>query len=220
MRERRKGRPVTDNDEQRLTIAERRQQRTLPEPPRPDGKGERTRQRILDAARRCFGRVGFERATIRMIAAEADADKSSVIQYFGTKHNLFRESVYFDIPIQDATTSDIDSTVENYLRGMLARWELAPDSPEAVLTRTAMTSEDAAELLRRHITNLSVDPIADNLADPDARLRAALFSMMMMGIATGRFVLHLPDLAGVSVDDLVRVARPALSRVLEPQDPA
>jgi AcrR family transcriptional regulator len=43
-------------------------------------KGERTRRRILEAARRVFADLGYERATIRGIAAAADVDKSSVIQ--------------------------------------------------------------------------------------------------------------------------------------------
>ena len=61
-------------------------------------KGARTRRRILEAARGVFADVGYERATIRLIAAAAGVDKSSVIQYFGTKQGLFREAVHWDIP--------------------------------------------------------------------------------------------------------------------------
>jgi AcrR family transcriptional regulator len=186
--------------------------------PRPDGKGERTRQNILEAARACFARVGFERATIRMIATEAGADKSSVTQYFGSKHQLFREAVYFDIPISEATSPTTGQTVENYLRGMFARWEVSPDSPEAVLTRTSMTSEEAADMLRLHIEELSVKPIASTMpGDPDADLRAAIFSMMMMGLASGRYLLDLPIVADARIDDLVRITGPALSLLLSPQ---
>ena len=69
-------------------------------------KGLRTRRRILDAARGVFAEVGYERATIRGIAAAAGVDKSSVIQYFGTKQALFREAVHWDIPIAELTSDD------------------------------------------------------------------------------------------------------------------
>ena len=80
-------------------------------------KGERTRRRIVEAARGVFAVVGYERATIRGIATAAGVDKSSIIQYFGSKQNLFREAVHWDIPIAELTTDDAAQTVENYARG-------------------------------------------------------------------------------------------------------
>ncbi|MFG2193334.1 TetR family transcriptional regulator [Streptomyces sp. NPDC048639] len=185
--------------------------------PRPDGKGERTRQRILQAARETFGRVGYDRATIRMIAAAADADKSSVMQYFGTKEALFRQAVHFDIPIEELTTRDPESTAENYLRTMLGRWATTPDSPMAVLMRTSMTSEESAELLRRQVTTQSVDAIARSIDLPDARLRAGLFSVIMLGIASGRYLLRVPDVSEPSLEDLIRVATPVIRALIAPE---
>ncbi|MEU2394995.1 TetR family transcriptional regulator [Streptomyces sp. NPDC007369] len=191
--------------------------------PRPEGKGTRTRLRILQAARETFGRVGYERATIRMIAEAAEADKSSVIQYFGTKDQLFREAVHFDIPIGELTAPDPQSTAENYLRTMLERWAATPDSPMAVLLRTSMTSEEAAELLRRHVTAESVDALAAHIDLPDARLRAGLFSVIMLGIASGRYLLRVPDVSEPTVEDIVRVAAPVIQSLIsgggpEPRD--
>ncbi|MFJ9854510.1 TetR family transcriptional regulator [Streptomyces sp. NPDC101150] len=179
-------------------------------------KGERTRRRILAAARRKFAEVGYERATIRAIATEADVDKSSVIQHFGCKQNLFREAVQWQIPHDRLTTDDPDQTVENRLRGMLGTWAADPDSPMAVLLRTSMTSDEAAELLRRHLTAEVTDHIAATIDAPDARLRAALFSAIMMGIATQRFLLHMPDLAEADVEDIVRIAAPLLRTLVAP----
>jgi AcrR family transcriptional regulator len=51
-----------------LTRAERRRQ---------------TEDRILVAARDLFVRLGYERTTIRAIAAAAEVDPSLVMQYFG-----------------------------------------------------------------------------------------------------------------------------------------
>ena len=178
-------------------------------------KGLRARRRILAAARRCFAEVGYEKATLRMIATEANSDKSSIVKYFGNKEQLFRESVYWTIPIDDLTTSTADNSAENYLRSMLSAWAKDPHSPMAVLLRASMTSEDAAELLREHITTQSVERVLKNLEGPDAHLRAGLFAAIMMGIASGRHILRIPGLAEAKLDDVLRAASPAISALIE-----
>lgn len=182
-------------------------------------KGERTRMRILQAARRKFAEVGYERATIRAIAAEASVDKSSVMQYFGNKDELFREAVRWDIPIAELTTDDPAQTVENYVRAMLGAWAADPHSPMAVLLRASMTSEDAAEILRSHITTQAVEPVAATVTAGDARLRAALGSAMMMGIASQRYLLRMPDLAAADTDDILRVVVPLFRSLIAPGTP-
>ncbi|MGW0950312.1 TetR/AcrR family transcriptional regulator [Streptomyces sp. NPDC002623] len=183
-------------------------------------KGERTRQRILEAARRKFAEVGYERATIRAIAAEAEVDKSSVIQYFGSKDSLFREAVRWDIPVAELATDDPAETVENLVRGMLGAWAAEPDSPMAVLVRASMTSEEAAELLRGHITAQAVEPVAAMVHSPDARLRAALCGAMMMGVASQRYLLRMPDLAAADTEDILRLVVPVLRGLIDPEDSA
>ncbi|MFE5584817.1 TetR family transcriptional regulator [Kitasatospora sp. NPDC056531] len=184
--------------------------------PRRGPKGERTRRRILLAARKEFGRYGYERATIRGIALAAEVDKSSVIQYFGTKQNLFRESVYWHIPIDELSDPDPVRSAENYLHGMLRSWAADPDSPMAVLLRASMTSEEAAELTREHLTTEAVDRIAAQLDGPDARLRASVFASVLMGIAVQRYLLRMPDLAEVPLEDVERVAMPLLRGLVAP----
>ena len=52
-----------------------------------------TELRILAAARRLFGEHGYDRTTIRAIAAAADSDAGLVMRYFGSKEQLFAEVV-------------------------------------------------------------------------------------------------------------------------------
>ncbi|MEV6154812.1 TetR family transcriptional regulator [Nonomuraea sp. NPDC052129] len=183
-----------------------------------ESKGQRTRRRILEAARRTFGEVGYERATIRAIAAEADVDKSSVIQYFGTKQQLFRESLDFCLDVDSLTTDDPGRSAENYLRAMLERWAAVPDSPMAVLLRTSMTSQEAAQMLREHVTSEAIDRIAAGVHGPDARLRAALAGAMMFGITVHRHLVRMPDLAEADLDDVLRLAVPLIRTLLEDAD--
>lgn len=140
-----------------------------------------------------------------------------MIQYFGTKRELFRAAVHWEIPIRDLTTGDPTSSIDNYLRAMLSTWAADPDSPMAVLLRASMTSEEAAEILRDHISGEAVGALAETLDGPDARLRAALAGAMMMGIATQRYLLRMPDVAGADLEDVLRLAAPAMRAVIAPE---
>ncbi len=185
----------------------------------PDGerKGQRTRRRILEAARTVFAAVGFERATIRGIAAAAEVDKSSIIKYFGTKLALFHEAVHWDIPVAELTSDNASQTAHNYAHSMLTAWAAEPNSPMAVLLRSGMTSETAAEVLRKHITSQAVDAVAASIDAPDARLRSALMGAMLMGIASQRYILRMPDLAEADIDDILRLLSPLLQSLIDPR---
>ncbi|MEV3870036.1 TetR family transcriptional regulator [Streptomyces sp. NPDC049906] len=223
---------VPDAQEQRVTVPEAvvREATARPEPEpvpeaRPEAeretKGQRTRRRILEASRRQFAQCGYERATIRSIAADAGVDKASVIHYFGTKQELFREAVAWQIPIAEMTTDDPRESVGNYLRNMLDNWSKDPETPMTALLRASMTSEEAAELLRGRVTAQAVDPVAERLGDdPDARLKSALVGAMMMGVATHRHILRMPDLAEADLADVLRLAVPVLSELITPESTA
>lgn len=185
---------------------------------RPERKGDLTRRRILLAARQHFAEVGYERATIRRIAETAQADKASVIKHFGNKQELFRQAVLFRIDLAQETSDDPGQTAENYLRGMLERWAANPHSPMAVLVRASMTSTEAADLLREQVTREAIDHVAVSIDRPDARLRAGMFAAFMMGLATHRYLLNMPDLASADLEDIVRVAAPIIRRLIAPQE--
>lgn len=184
--------------------------------PGAERKGQRTRRQILEAARAVFGDVGYERATIRGIASAANVDKSSIVKYFGTKQKLFEEAVIWTIPIGDVVSKDSSQTAENLARGMLAAWAADPDSPMAVLLRASMTSDEAAEILRTHITSHAISAIATTIDAPDARLRAALIGAMLMGIASQRYLLRMPDLVDVDTERILQLITPALRTVIAP----
>lgn len=56
-------------------------------------RGERTRQRILDAAEREIGRKGFAEASISTITAEAEVGQGTFYLYFRSKEDVLRELV-------------------------------------------------------------------------------------------------------------------------------
>ena len=148
----------------------------------PARKGQRTRQRILLAARKVFAEAGYEKATIRGIAELSGVDKASVIKHFGSKQDLFDEAVQWTVPVDELTT------------------------------------RDALELLRTQVTEQAVTSVAATIDGPDARLRAALLSAVLMGIASQRYLLQYPDLAAASDDDIVRIMAPVLGGLLSPDE--
>ena len=57
------------------------------------GAGTHTRETIIASARRIFSQSGYDRATIRAIAEDAQVDPSLVIQYFESKQKLFEQTM-------------------------------------------------------------------------------------------------------------------------------
>ena len=62
-----------------------------------------TRADILAAARLRFGSEGYERTTLRAVAADVGVDPALVIRYFGSKQDLFAEAAEFTIDLPDMT---------------------------------------------------------------------------------------------------------------------
>ena len=66
-------------------------------------KADQTKGVILAAARERFAESGYEAATIRAIAADANIDPSMVMRYFGNKERLFAAAAEFDLRFPDLT---------------------------------------------------------------------------------------------------------------------
>ena len=98
---------------------------------------------ILAAARERFAGSGFERATIRAIAADANIDPSMVMRYFGSKDQLFAAAADFDLQIPDL--SDVDERPvgrAHWSTYFMTRWER--DEALVVLLRSSTTNAEAA----------------------------------------------------------------------------
>ncbi len=59
--------------------------------PSPKGKGEQTKQHLLDAAQKLFAEHGFRKTSVRDIAKEAGSNVAAVNYHFGSKENLYHE---------------------------------------------------------------------------------------------------------------------------------
>ena len=182
-----------------------------------------TREAILAAAREAFAELGYDGASIRQIATGAGVDPALVHHYFGTKEELFVETVRPPINpaevIPKVIAGGVDGMAERLLETFLSVWEHPVSGPafEALL-RGAFANRISAKLIReffavqimrRAILNLGevVDPAT-------VPLRANLIASQLFGLATIRYILKFEPLASAPREAVVAAVAPNLQRYL------
>ncbi|MCZ8381040.1 TetR family transcriptional regulator [Mycobacterium sp. CPCC 205372] len=170
-----------------------------------------TRADILAAARRRFGVDGYERTTLRAVAADVGVDAALVIRYFGTKQALFAAAADFTLNLPDLTGTRPEDVAEVLLPAFFAVWE--QDSTFVALLRAAMTSESAAETMRRVFATQVAPVLATAVPDHPAQ-RAGLMGAFVIGLATTRYVLANPAVADLRRDELIGWAAPVVRAIL------
>jgi AcrR family transcriptional regulator len=108
---------------------------TRPGPGRPAGiDSVDTRQRVIDAACRCFAQYGYGPATNNLIADMAGVTAGSVYYHFGTKRKLFDavcDDVYGNIIARSSEVMSGAHTVHGLLRAVLSEsMRINHESPE------------------------------------------------------------------------------------------
>ena len=171
-----------------------------------------TKAVILAAARERFAESGFERATIRAIAADANIDPSMVMRYFGSKDQLFAAAADFDLQIPDLAgvdRADVGARIVDYF---MERWER--DEALVVLLRSSTSNADAAQRMRQIFAGQLAPAIAGiNPVQPERR--AGLVATQMLGLALCRYVLRLPPVLEMSHDEVVSWLGPTVQRYIE-----
>jgi AcrR family transcriptional regulator len=170
-------------------------------------ESERRRQKVLEAARRCFGRDGYAGATVARIAEEAGVSNGLLYQFFRNKDHLL-EVVLADV-------------VRDWVRAMVS-----PAAPEP-------SAFDALEgMFRRSVEFCRTHPLLPALLahDPALQLqritlagaervephRELVASILHAGIAAGDF---RTDLDVASVADLICQLQSDYSRRAYANDP-
>lgn len=170
-----------------------------------------TRADILAAARARFGAEGYERATLRAIAADVGVDPALVIRYFGSKQDLFAAAAEFTLDLPDLTGVPGDQLAAALLPRFFAVWEY--DSTFLALLRAAMTSPVAADAMRR-VFATQVAPALTAITPDHHAQRAGLFGAFVIGLATTRYALANPAVALLGHDELTGWIAPVVERLL------
>jgi AcrR family transcriptional regulator len=178
-----------------------------------------TRAEILDAARELFAARGFERTSVRAIAARAHVDPALVLHYFGTKENVFLSAIELpfepEVVLPTVLAGDIESLGERVARFAVGLLEDdAARSRVLAIVRAAASEPSAAALLRGLIEKRIRDPIAHALGTDDAELRAALMGSQIVGLVMARYVVGVEPLASLSPEGLIARVAPTFQRYL------
>ncbi|BCI51191.1 TetR family transcriptional regulator [Mycolicibacterium litorale] len=172
---------------------------------------EHTKTRILAAARERFGTAGYDRATIRAIAADAGIDPSMVMRYFGSKEELFAAAAYFDLELPDLSAVARDDVGPRLVAHFVDRWER--DEALVVLLRAAATNTVAAEKMAEIFTTQLLPTVTAAGADDPLR-SAGLIATQMLGLALCRYVLALPPVTAMSCPEIEHWLGPTVQRYL------
>lgn len=170
-----------------------------------------TRADILAAARQRFGAEGYERTTLRTVAADVGVDAALVIRYFGSKQDLFAAAAEFTLNLPDLSGVDPAHLAETLLPRFFAAWE--DDSTFVALLRAAMTSPVAAATMRRVFATQVAPALATVIKDCHAQ-RAGLLGAYLIGIATTRYVIQNPAVADFGHEELVKWISPVVTQLL------
>ena len=182
--------------------------------------GQLNRQRIIDAARERFMRDGYERATVRAIAADAGVDVAMVYYFFGNKEGLFTASTLTgpEHPLHQLAALLDEGTEqigERLVRRFLEHWEEgAVFEPFLTLWRSAAIHPQARKVLHDSLAGPIAKRVAAEFGVADAELRVELVASHLAGLAFARYQLKIEPLASTTVEDLVGWLGPTLQRYL------
>ncbi|MGH3489972.1 MAG: TetR family transcriptional regulator [Actinopolymorphaceae bacterium] len=186
--------------------------------------GAESRERILAAARSAFAQYGYDKATIRQIAAEARVDPAMVHYFFTTKSKLFATAMELPANPADRVASLLEGGLaglgSRIIRHFLQVWDDAGSfEPMCALLRSAPTDNQSAGLLREFIQGEILGQVAQVIGTDDAALRAELVGSQLMGMALARYVVRIEPLASANPDTIVAWLGPAMQRYLTDPSP-
>jgi len=167
---------------------------------------------IWAAATQLFSEKGFAATSVRDIGALAGVDPSLVIRHFGSKEQLFLETMQLDHnPLLEGP---IETLGERFIDEMLS----ADDQVRGVfiaLMRASDSGEIGSQLRAAH-ENAFVAPIKQRLQGDDAELRARLAAALVGGLLYSLWVVGDERLAATDHRDIVRRYGALLQALITP----
>lgn len=174
---------------------------------------------ILEAARELFAEVGYDRATIRAIAARAGVDVALVSYYYGNKQSLFRGVMSMPVDpealFRTALEGPREGMGERLVRTALTLWEGedTSDSFRALLRAAVDADEGASKTFGEFLSSVMIPTLMKSAGIPIERARVVVSTMF--GLAFLRYLVAAPVLVEPSVDVLVASYGPAIQRIVD-----
>jgi AcrR family transcriptional regulator len=185
--------------------------------PRPAGSD--TREAILEAAGQQFGDMGYRHTTLRSVGAAAGVDPRLVLHYFGSKRQLFVESVRLPVDpelfIAGVFDGDPHTISRRVVGALLDVLDEAPMRQRAVaIIRAAASEPEAAELIREVLSERLLLVLAERVDADQPRLRASMVASQFVGLVMARYVVGIEPLASASREQLIDAFAPVFEHYL------
>jgi AcrR family transcriptional regulator len=187
--------------------------------------GQQNRQRIIDAARERFMRDGYERATVRAIAADAGVDVAMVYYFFDSKEGLFTASALTgpEHPLHQLARlldDGPDHIGPRLVRRFLEHWDEGGGfEPFLTVWRSAAIQPQARKVLHDTLAGPIAKRVAAEFGVVDAELRVELVASHLAGLAFARYQLKLEPIASTAIEDVVAWVGPTVHRYLTVPNP-
>lgn len=182
-----------------------------------------TRGAIVKAAREVFAEHGYDGASVRTVATAAGVDAALVHHYFGTKDQLFLETVQPPIDPSELIPAIVAGGVtglgERLVEAFTGVWEHPVSGPTfEALFRGAFANQMTGRLVREFFAVKIIRPVAQGLEaaiDPaEMPLRANLVATQLFGLASIRYILKFEPLASAPREAVVAAVGPTVQRYL------
>jgi AcrR family transcriptional regulator len=187
-------------------------------PGRPRGASD-TRERILVGARELFARNGFDKTSIRAVAAAADVDSALVHHYFGTKEQLFVAAINVPIdpmqvigPIRQAPVEEIGYILPSLL---LPLWD-SQAGQSFIATLRSMLAANDVNLLRSFLQEVITTEVGPRVDNPPGTgfIRVQFVASQLVGVLMARYILQLEPFASLPAEQIAATIAPNLQRYL------
>jgi AcrR family transcriptional regulator len=187
--------------------------------PRAGDGAENTRQLLVEAARRRFAAEGFDRASVRAIAADAGVDASLIRHYFGDKAGLLVATMQLPVNPAEILRSIIaagpDGLGPRLIEGFLTAWDPHREVL-ASLVRTTFTDAEAVPPALQVVQSVVLTSLREVLTGRDVPLRANLIACQILGLAMLRYVRPLEPLGSASPAQVIEWYGPAMQQLVSP----
>ncbi|MBM3688875.1 MAG: TetR family transcriptional regulator [Actinobacteria bacterium] len=182
------------------------------------------RDAALAAARSVFATRGYARTTYKGIAAAAGIAPAVLRKYYDSKGAMFAAAVRLPTDPASAIPSLLGPGIDGLGERLVRFWLDTVGDQEVredlmAMIRAGASAAQVTRSLQAYLEVNVVDRIVAAVGVPDARMRVALISSFLVGIAAGRYLMRIEPLASASEEQVVRLVAPTIQALLDPRVP-
>jgi AcrR family transcriptional regulator len=194
---------------------------------------------ILQAARLAFASRGYASTTMKGVAAASGVAPGVVKSLYANKERLFAAAMRLPFDpsqaVPELIAPGLDGMGDRLVRMVLTLMGdeqvrsdltrmLSSDTATALsvsAARKAAVADDSAAIeqmrfVSEYLQSTVVDRVVAAVGVPDARMRVAVISSYLVGIASTRYLLRLEPLASATDDEVVALVGPTIQVLLDP----